>query len=772
MYTPPVFGPGSCRRNRVKGPWRLAGLGLAVLAGACGGPAPAPEPGTSLATLLPLAELRSETTALDLGTPEARPFLIAGWGVDEQPGEASYCWGLGSSSQLRLEISWRRPLELVAEATPFLFAGAPPQVVRVLLNGQAVGEIVMDGFETPESPRGGSVREYRLALPEAALVVGSNVLELEYAYSRRPAEVDPASEDRRELAVSWHSLSLLPGSGSQPPQAREDDLILPFASSASYYLRLPAGGRLEIAGVAPWRDLSGAGGAVPALRVEVEAAGGEVATRDLSLAEESLEDVAVELPASPSGPVRVTLAALPAAGAAGGLRLVAPVVRAPRKEDAPPPAPVGQPSGRRPNILIYLVDTLRADRLGCYGYERPTSPNIDRFAREATRFTEVSAQSSWTRPTVASLFSGLNPQVHGTNERDDAIPESVQLLPEIFQGLGWDTAAVITNGNVGRKFGFERGFSIFNWLQERATRPEVHELSDKVNAAAFPWLEKRPADRPFLLYLHTTDPHGPYMPRSPYRERFAPQVKDPEAGSNERINQLATAGVEAGDAAVQALSDLYDAEIAFNDAAFGALLDKLRELGLYESTLIVLLSDHGEEFGEHDRLAHGKGLFEEQLAVPLVIRFPDGRGRGATVGALARQIDVLPTLLDFVGAEIPAAVQGRSLLPAVGGYRAPEEVSYAYLQLDDRHLESVATPARKLISYLPTKRFPRSGEELYDLVTDPGETRDVAARDTVWTGYLGSLLRFRRHYWTSLDAPRVEADEELKRQLRAAGYLQ
>lgn len=755
----------------------LAGVGLAALTAGCGGPAAPPPPGVSLVELLPLAELRSETSVVDFGTPESRALLLEGWGPDERPEGQSYAWGLGSQSKLQLEISHQRPLEMVAEATPFLFPGAPAQVVEVVLNGQAVGELVMEGLEIPDTPRGGSVREYRLTLPEAAQVLGRNELEFRYAYSRRPSDVNPESRDERDLAVSWHSLRLEPGSVSQPPRAREDSLILPHASSVSYFFRLPAGGRLEIELVAPWRDHLGASGAPPTLRVEVETAGARPTVHDFPLAESSLENVTLELPASPAQPVKVSLSALAAEGAAGGLRLVAPTLRAVPDPNARAAAgtraSVRTASGPRPNILIYMVDTLRADHLGCYGYDRPTSPSIDRFALDATLFTEMTAQSSWTRPAVASVFTGLNPQIHGTNGRSDAIPDSVELLAEIFQELGWDTAAVITNGNVGRKFGFDRGFEIFNWLRERAQKPEVHQLSDKVNEQAFPWLENRSPERPFLLYLHTTDPHGPYMPRSPFRERFVSAAVDPELGSNQRIADLGNAGADPDDESVRSLLDLYDAEIAFNDAAFGALLDKLRDLGLYESTLIVLLSDHGEEFGEHDHLAHGKSLFDEQLKVPLVVRFPDGRGVGATVDSMARQIDVLPTLLDYVGAEIPAAVQGRSLLPAVVAGEPPaEEVSYAYLDLDARHLESVATVGHKLISYLSSRTSLASREELFDLDRDAAELVDVADEDVVWKGYLKSLLLFRRQFWQQLDAPQVEADEELKRRLRAAGYLQ
>jgi arylsulfatase A-like enzyme len=171
----------------------------------------------------------------------------------------------------------------------------------------------------------------------------------------------------------------------------------------------------------------------------------------------------------------------------------------------------------RPNVIVYLVDTLRADHLGTYGYAPPTSPSLDAMAAEGIVFERMFAQSGWTRTSVASLMTGLNPPVHGILGRDDALPEEAITLPVLMGDLGYETLAVITNSNVSETFGFDRGFDTFRYLREqvRDLNPEVHRLSDDVNTEFFAWLDDRETDRPFFAYLHTSDPYAPYTPRPP-----------------------------------------------------------------------------------------------------------------------------------------------------------------------------------------------------------------------------------------------------------------
>jgi arylsulfatase A-like enzyme len=439
--------------------------------------------------------------------------------------------------------------------------------------------------------------------------------------------------------------------------------------------------------------------------------------------------------------------------------------------DADPGAAGAAPAAPRPHVVVYLVDTLRRDHLGAYGYPRPTSPHLDAFAAESALFTAASAQSSWTRPAVASLLTGQNPQTHGVTGKLAALGPEPALLPELLARAGWATWAVVANGNVSPAFGFERGFERHRQLPEAFT-PEVHQRSERVNEVALAWLDEREDERPFLLYLHTADPHGPYTPPEPQRARLAPGVSDPAIGSMAQLRALAQgAPLERGSAAD--LAALYDGEIAHNDASFGALLAGLRQRGLYQRSLVVFLSDHGEAFREHGAWQHGTTLFEEELAIPLVIRLPDGRGRGARVAAPARQIDVLPTLLDALGLEIPAQVEGTSLLPLLEGARpAPREAPVvAHLLRDALEVESAAWGGRKLVRWLgPQGAAPRRA--LFDLRRDPGERHDLAREEPAWVERLEAELRGLR-----ARAPARERAREAplgageRERLEALGYL-
>lgn len=191
---------------------------------------------------------------------------------------------------------------------------------------------------------------------------------------------------------------------------------------------------------------------------------------------------------------------------------------------------------RRPDVIIYLVDTLRADHLGCYGYPLETSPWIDAFAAESVLFEEAVAQSAWTRPAVTSILTGLDPHSHGVEERLDALPESFDTLPEILRREGYQTAAFVSSAVITAKFGFGRGFDTFRQRVKETIEPQ-RTTSEWVNAETLRWLERRDPDRPFFLFLHTLDPHMPYRPPEPFRQRLAPDA-DPRAGLLENVVAL------------------------------------------------------------------------------------------------------------------------------------------------------------------------------------------------------------------------------------------
>jgi arylsulfatase A-like enzyme len=450
-----------------------------------------------------------------------------------------------------------------------------------------------------------------------------------------------------------------------------------------------------------------------------------------------------------------------------GVRLVAAQVRAPGVGEpgadtaaTAPPAPV-EP---RPNLVVYLVDALRSDRLGLYGCERPLSPHLDAMAVDSIVFTDAVAQSSWTKAAVASIFTGLWPREHGVNGPDDRLPEDLPTLPERLHDAGYRTAAIVANAYVGRPFGFARGFDHFEFIEHTRGRSEV--LHERVTA----WLDGLPDDdRPFFLYVHTIDPHAPYAPPPPYLERFAGEVVDPSVGEVETVRGLVLGTVDPSPALTRDLRALYDGEVAANDASFGRLLDELENRGALDRSVVVFTSDHGEAFGEHGTFTHGLDLYREVLAVPLVVRLPGGAGGGRRVDATVQHIDLLPTLLGLAGVEGAAELPGSVLLDGGGEPRElPPRAVLAYLDYWGRTGAAAIRDGWKLIE--PRSAAFGTGSELYRLPDDPGETRNLAFSAPVRAGWL--LAQLDHALLTGRHGERTRIDSETREQLKALGYLE
>jgi arylsulfatase A-like enzyme len=316
--------------------------------------------------------------------------------------------------------------------------------------------------------------------------------------------------------------------------------------------------------------------------------------------------------------------------------------------------------------------------------------------------------------------------------------------------------------------GLGQGFATYRHLRE-GKHDAIHVLSDRLNEEAFTWLDNRDQNKPFFLYLHATDPHSPYTPRERFLNESGHQVSDPSIGLIENVKQLRRN--EGTEQQIKDLVALYDAEIAQNDHHFGALLEELERRGILEETLVVLVSDHGEEFFDHGWWQHGKTLYEEQLSVPLVMRFPEGLGRGVVVDEIAQHIDILPTVLETAGVEAPATLPGRSLLGSLDaeGTGAPP-YAISYLDLDGRAAESVLTDDGKLI--LHHYEEPTRGQLLFDLIADPAEQANLWSQRPVLTGHLLAALRaFNLTHQERLDPEQGEFDEEVTERLKALGYL-
>jgi len=569
-------------------------------------------------------------------------------------------------------------------------------------------------------------------------------------------------------------------------RAVDEALFLPLGSEVDFFLQPPAGSSLRVESLRHrgteegWVEVS----------VLVEGGGEKENAGPSERALGRLEGESggeLELPSDGDRPLRLRLQALPADGASlgdePGVLLLRPILAAPRT--APPDAAeprsaetIPSPAEpRRLNVLIYLIDTLRADHLGCYGYQRPVSPAIDAFARDATLFENAVAQSSWTRPSVASLFTGVWPGTHGVHGRRDTLAPEALTLPELFHRHGYRTAGLVTNRNVARAFGFGQGFELYRMLRLEDSSADVYEQAVEWLTH---WQQERDGEQPenesgsesrapFFLYLHTVDPHASYDPPETFRQRFAPDIPRDGTGMRWWMRQLKAGQIEVSDKRTRQLLDLYDAEIAANDESFGRLIDWLTGAGLLEETVIVLLSDHGEEFHEHGRWEHGKSLHTELLDVPLVVRFPGTEAaalRGLRVSRPAQQIDVLPTLLTYLGLPVPPGMEGRNLLGPIDD----DARIYSHLELDSLEAASVTAGRWRLIEGRSTSHG--LGLELYDRWVDPIEHDDLAARRPVTAGYLRSqLLAHELLGEGALRPGEAVLDDETREQLRALGYL-
>ena len=717
-----------------------------------------------LPELLPVAEVDRDTAAIDFADL-TNPYLLgSGWSLEPTLGAA---WGIGGESDLTFHAISAGEIKLRIRCAPFEYPGAPRQFMEVLLNGEPVERVRLWNM----------MRTYEVVLPAEQLRFGVNELDLLYEHSAIPADVVDGSEDNRRLAVFFEGFEFGDGLAPGEPEASSDGTLLhlPFGSRVSYYLELGEASAVRIGSTELWGESEQTSGGSWRLRIESQAEESEMQTVDLEPGRLAAP-LEVVLPTERTGQrTRVSLSAL--SGATGrndalGLTLDLPEVIS-EDEDllgwlSRPSVPTadGRESSERPNVLIYMIDTLRADHVGVYGYEYPTSPNIDALAGEATLFRRGIAQSSWTKPSVVSIFTGLHPQLHGVNGRKDALAREAVTLAELLWEGGYETAAIYTNGTLSH-MGLGQGFSHFQHLREKKDRA-IHRLSDELHEEAVTWLDQRDPERPFLLYLHSTDPHAPFTPPPGYLEQIGRQVSDPDAGLIEEVLALRRNVLD--EQLRDDLTALYDAEIAFNDENFGDLLKELEARDLLESTMIIVVSDHGEEFFEHRWWHHGKTLYQEQLAVPLIIRFPGGIGAGIVVEELAQHIDLLPTILDVAGINSDLELPGRSLLPLLESPASSGRVQVvSYVNMGDRMAESITTDDGKLI--LHHYDLGR-GRLLFDLAADPDEQRNLVATNPVLAGYLRATLRALQLTRENRLSPEVgEQDEELTERLRALGYL-
>lgn len=354
-----------------------------------------------------------------------------------------------------------------------------------------------------------------------------------------------------------------------------------------------------------------------------------------------------------------------------------------------------------PLTVMVVLDTLRADYVGVYGSDRGLTPRLDALAADALVYRHGIASSSWTRSSVASMFTGRNPSTVAVLSRDDVLADEVETLAEALAAYGVGTHAVSTNPHAGIEVGFAQGFDSFvHRLPTHSYPGGVAAVNAKtVTTRALELVDTLPDDEPAFLFLHYTDPHQPNFPHPEVYD--VPEPPGRFGGSNAELRRLDRTPLDQlTPDDVARTKHLYAGEIAFCDHWLGAFFDGLDERGLLDEALVLVTSDHGEGLYDHDVRSHGTDLYREQIDVPFILRPPRSWGlAGREVDGVASHVDIMPTLLGVYGAESNDALQGRDLFaPLADGYYArPGELVYSEMHFAGEDLEVVTDGRRKLI---------------------------------------------------------------------------
>ncbi len=462
------------------------------------------------------------------------------------------------------------------------------------------------------------------------------------------------------------------------------------------------------------------------------------------------------------------------------------------------PAPPGPPPA--PSVLVIVVDTLRADRLGSYGYPLETSPAIDALAKRGVRLADVTVQWPTTWPSMVSFMSGAYPRTTGVRLERHPAPPALTMLGEIFDGAGYHTGAIIANYNVGRRSGLTQGIDRFvevwaeKWARDQGGRSYkglTGEMAKRytdatlVNEQALRWLRSLPAGEKFFLWVHYMDTHGPYLPPPEVGARF----RGAHPSEVVEASRIEAYQIQRDPATGEPIADLgfykaqYDGEVRHADDQIGRLLEEIGRAGLDENLLVLFMSDHGESLGEHGYfLGHGKLPYQSTARAPVILVWEGGLPEGRVVEEPVGLIDVSRTLVELAGLTVPAGYEGKSLTGLIRGTGgdAPEYVFMESGMDGARPQRTVRHGSWKLVEILSdSDRAVMKGEryELYDLSSDREELRNVAAEHPERVAQLSRVLNL----WLAGIPPAgppgrpIDVDslsEKERDMLRSLGYIE
>ena len=656
------------------------------------------------------AHLDQGGLVLDAGSPGFVRYLRGNfgqsWAVDRKLDGQRTTLVSGRQGVLHLPLSSRQASATRVEIR--MKGLAPRQRVTLFLNKKKLGDIEVQG-----SWHTGS-RE----IPSGLLKAGENRLRLTFRKSVKTLGT------RTSAALRWIRLALpgaseLPESGPELALARGDALRIPSNGGLAFYLMPPKGSSLMLAA----SPEPGSTGCVLKIVSQQEGKPPTTLARREVTARGSRLDVALAV----RGGLPLRLELLETGGpACRGLLLDG------ARLEAPGSAGGGEvPKARPKQVIFWMIDALRADRLDVYRKSRVKTPNLDQIVAQGTTFMRYSVEGNESKVSHASFFTGVYPVVHRVLGEKAKLPDRLVTIAEAMAAGGLRTAGLVSNGYVSDRWNYHQGFGTYrNYIRE-----EVANDAKAVYGHAVSWLDRYASRGPFYLYLGTIDPHVTYRAHKgilelydskPYKGKFRRYLSGVELGKIKggrlRVSERDKLRIEA----------LYDNEVTYNDQYLGELLKYLRDKEMLDDTLLIITGDHGDEFWDHGRCGHGSGVYQELVWVPLVLRYPKLFPAGRKVMVEADGVDILPTLLDAMDISVPSMVQGESLLPRV-------------------HESGIIYPRSSISTHYDQVYALRSGEwkvilhkggrtQVYDLAKDPGEQRDLARERPIARRFLMDAL--------------------------------
>lgn len=723
---------------------------------------------------LAYADIVPDSQVILFGTPEARPYLISGWSNPEKQGGEPFQWAMEQNPAFHFRTLRNGPLYLHLTTGSFY-----SNTAEVLVNHNSIGTLKVAKEADTTS----------MLIPESALARETNVVEFRFAELRAPA--NPG--DTRRLAAAFYSAVITPSKyveGSPSAHLKEglwtvDPVVLSgkrrraftckSGLSVFYHEKLSPGASLsfgvyfrpsaiseedDFASFSVYLRLPG----VQEKRIYYK----HSTTSELSRAEISL--------ASYMPPGHETISELEfrlernSIFDADRAAWIDPVltldIPAPETQHEPVLETIRQ-SNRGANVVFMLLDAGGAKHFGCYGYSRNTTPVIDQLARDNIRFTQTYTNAVYTLASTSTLMSGLDPLHHRIISRKSRLPAETMTLAERFLSGGYSTGTFVANGNASGIFGLTQGFQE---IDEVFRDPNYTGWAMDITNHFTAWLDKKQPRLPFFAYLHYREPHGPFNPPPEWKFKYTDPNYHGIAAQEDVRRAINFGEISYDQADKDYIEALYDANLNYADYEVGRVLKKLKDLGIYDNTIVIVTADHGEAFWEHNFQGHNSQLYEESVHIPFILKLT-GRSNqhGRVVDGFVRTLDYYPTLVDLMNfSQRDMKGDGRSILPYLAS--APDDGRPVITQTIMEQVYSYRDGDYKYLIRLSNRN-----EELYNLKTDPGETRNLIAVEPLYAHYfrarLTGWLAEGRRIGALQRGERAVLDENTKENLKALGYI-